>query len=305
MAAAVRKLGVDYVFDTNFAADLTIMEEASELLGRLPSKEVMFTSCCPGWVKFLTTQYPELTPNLSTAKSPQQMFGAVLKTWFAEREKLDPSKIFSVSIMPCMAKKYECELPGMEVDVDAVITVREFIRMVKASQMDVHKLGEEEFDSPLGEAAGAGIIFGATAGVMEAALRSAYYFVTGENPEPDAFSEIRERELELDIKGAKVKVVAVSGLGNARKLIERIKKGEADYDFVEVMACPGGCVNGGGQPIKDGCFQAPERSNVLYKLDKNAEWRFSHENPSIKVIYDEFLGKPMSEKAHKLLHREY
>jgi NADH-quinone oxidoreductase subunit G len=320
MVAAARKLGAEYVFDTDFSADLTIMEEGSEVLERITDKNEkavnhpVFTSCCPGWVKFLTTQYPELTGNLSTAKSPQQMFGAAVKSWFAERSGIDPAKIFCVSIMPCVAKKDECTLPGMDSaktgqDVDAVLTSREFVRLIKSHHINVDKLNDEDFDDVLGDASGAGVIFGATGGVMEAALRSAYFLATGKNPDPDAFKAVRglsgTREVTADVNGIPVRVAAVSGLANARALIEKIKSGEAEYDFVEVMACPSGCVGGGGQPIKDGYEMAPERSPVLYELDKNAQIRFSHENPSIKKAYEEFFIKPLSGKSHEYLHRGY
>jgi NADH-quinone oxidoreductase subunit G len=308
MVAAVRKLGVDYVFDTNFGADLTIMEEGSELLGKLIADNAlpMFTSCCPGWVNFARTQYPELLASLSTAKSPQQMFGAVCKGWFAERAGLERDKVFCVSVMPCVAKKQEREMDGT---VDASLTVRELIRLLKSFSIKAEALEEDAFDDVLGEASGAGVIFGATGGVMEAALRSAVYLATGANPEPDAFNALRGaeavKEAVADINGSKVRVAVVSGLGEARELIEKIKTGEAAYDFVEVMACPGGCSGGGGQPIKSGTAPAGERAPVLYALDKNAGFRFSHENPAIKCLYDELLGKPLSSKAHALLHRDY
>jgi len=315
MAAAVRALGADYVFDTNFSADLTIMEEGSELLQRLSNKESyswpMFTSCCPGWVRFLKSQYPELLSNLSTAKSPQQMFGAVAKTWFASRAGIDPEKIFCVSIMPCMAKKHECTLPGMDSaktgqDVDAVITSRELGRMLRACHINAPKLAEEDFDDILGEGTGAAVIFGATGGVMEAALRSAYYLVTGKNPNPDGFSAVRGmsgyREVTAELDGIPVRAAVASGLANAREIIEKVKSGEAAYDFVEIMACPGGCVGGGGQPITDGKELATERAPVLYGLDQSAAIRFSHENPSVAKAYEEFFEKPLSHKSHELLH---
>ena len=318
MAAALRAMGVDYVFDTNFAADLTIMEEGSEFIARLNDKSgkakmPMFTSCCPGWVRFMKLEYPELVENLSTAKSPQQMFGAVTKTYFAEKIGVDPRNIFCASIMPCITKKYECAVPevnssGAGRDVDAVLTTREVDRMIKASFVNVNALEEEEFDSPLGTGTGAAVIFGATGGVMEAALRSSYYLLTGENPDADAFSFIRgcdgRREGKLNINGTEVSVAAASGLGNARALIEDIKSGRAHYDFVEIMACPGGCAGGGGQPICDGCELACERGSMLYALDKKSEIRFSHENPDVQKLYSEYLEKPLSHKSHKLLHTE-
>ena len=318
LAASVRALGADYVFDTNFAADLTIMEEGSEFLQRLSERDKyqwpLFTSCCPGWLRFVKSQYPELTPNLSTAKSPQQMFGAVTKTWFAERMGIDPDKIFSVSIMPCMAKKHESALPVMNnaghgQDVDVVITSRELARMITTCHVNIDELQDERFDELLGEGTGAAVIFGATGGVMEAALRSAYYLVTGHNPDPEAFSAVRGsfgwREVTVEISGTPIRAAVASGLANAREVIERIKSGEAHYDFVEIMACPGGCVGGGGQPISDGEELAPERSPILYDLDKGSSLRFSHENPSILKIYEEFLEKPLSHKSHELLHTDH
>ncbi|MCL1849620.1 MAG: iron hydrogenase small subunit, partial [Clostridiales bacterium] len=318
MVSAVRALGADYVFDTNFTADLTIMEEGSELLERLAHKEghawPMFTSCCPGWLRFIKSQYPELVPNLSTAKSPQQMFGAVTKTWFAGRAGIDPGKIFSVSVMPCVAKKHECALPVMDSaghgqDVDVVLTSRELARMMKVYGVDVAGLDEGQFDDPLGESTGAAVIFGATGGVMEAALRSAYYLVTGKNPEPEAFSVVRGsfgwREATVDIEGTVLRAAVASGLGNAREIIEKIKSGEAAYDFVEIMACPGGCVGGGGQPIRDGDELAPDRAPVLYDLDKAAQSRFSHENHTVLKAYEEYFAKPLSHKSHELLHTDH
>ena len=309
MTSAVRALGADYVFDTNFAADLTIMEESSELLHRLSEKEKhsrpMFTSCCPGWVSFLKKQYPELIPNLSTAKSPQQMFGAVTKTWFAKRSGLDPEKIFCLSLMPCMAKKNERTLNG---DVDAVITSREFERILRAFYVNVKELKEESFDELLGDGTGAAMIFGVTGGVMEAALRSSYFLAAGKNPDPDAFAAVRGigvREITADIGGTAVRAAVTSGLANARELIEKIKRGEAEYDFVEIMACPGGCVCGGGQPITAGLEFASERAPVLYRLDKNSDMRFSHENPSVAKAYEELFEKPLSHKSHELLHTKH
>lgn len=315
MVAAVRAMGADYVFDTNFAADLTIMEEGSELLLRLSEKEKhkwpMYTSCCPGWMRFVKSQYPELLPNVCTAKSPQQMFGAVTKTWFAQRAGIDPKKIFCVSIMPCLAKKHECTLPGMDSagtgqDVDAVVTTRGFERMIRACHIDIKRLEEEAFDDILGEGTGAAVIFGATGGVMEASLRSAYYLAEGKNPEPDKFSFVRGTsgfsEATIEIGGTPVRIAVVSGLANARKLIEMIKNGEAMYDYVEIMACPGGCVGGGGQPIKHGTELALARAGVLYELDKKSHVRFSHENQSVAMAYKEFFEKPLSHRAHTLLH---
>ena len=322
LVAALRKMGAEYVYDTTFSADLTIMEEGTELLHRLKAGDLaerpMFTSCCPGWVRFLKSQFPELTGRLSTAKSPQQMFGAVTKTWLAERLGIPKEKIFSVSIMPCVAKKEECELPGMQSadagnDVDLTLTTREFVRMVRAEHIDVPSLPEAMFDSPLGDGTGAGVIFGATGGVMEAALRSAYYLVTGENPPVEAFREVRGkyghdgwREATFDLAGTPIHCAVVSGLANARRLLKTIERGEAKYEFVEVMACPGGCVGGGGQPI-DGTDRekAAHRGSVLYDLDRHAKLRFSHENEAVQALYREYLGEPNSEKAEKLLHCDH
>ena len=318
LVAAVRALGADYVFDTNFSADLTIMEEGSELLHRLSDKDAykwpMFTSCCPGWVRFIKSQYPDMTPNLSTAKSPQQMFGAAIKTWFAKRSGIDPDKIFMVSIMPCTAKKHECNLPNMNdanhgPDVDVVITSRELIRMLKTFHVNVDELVEEEFDELLGEGTGAAVIFGATGGVMEAALRSAHYLATGENPDPEAYKEVRGsfgwREATAMLKGTPVRAAIASGLANAREIIEKVRSGEAEYDFVEIMACPGGCVGGGGQPISDGEELATDRAPVLYSLDRESKIRFSHENTSILKAYEEYFEKPLSHVSHELLHTDH
>jgi len=316
MVAALKRIGFDYVFDTNFAADLTIMEEGSEFIERFTHRGrhrwPMFTSCCPGWVKFLKTQYPAYTEHLSTAKSPQQMFGAVAKSYFAEKMGLDPHKVFVASVMPCSAKKAECELPGMndacgDPDVDAVLTTREMCRLFRSDCIVPAALEEAEFDSPLGTGTGAAVIFGATGGVMDAALRSAYYLVTGKNPDPDAFQAVRGskpwREATFTIPGAgDVRVAAVSGLGNTRKLMEAIDSGTADYDFVEVMACPGGCAGGGGQPIHEGAELAGSRGGQLWKMDAKSELRFSHENPDVQALYRAYLKAPLSQRAHHLLH---
>jgi len=314
MVAAAKALGVDYVFDTDFAADLTIMEEASELIERLEkgnSSAPMFTSCCPGWVRFMRYNYPELADELSSAKSPQQMFGAVAKTYFADKMGIDPAKIRCISVMPCSSKKFECDVPEVNAtakDVDVVITTREFARMLKACHVNVASLEEVEFDSPLGTGSGAGVIFGATGGVMEAALRTAYYMLTGTDPDADAFKLVRGasgiREAEVKVNGTTLRAAVVNGLANARELIENIKSGKARYDFVEVMACPGGCAGGGGQPITDGAELAAERGEKLYELDGANALRFSHENPEIKAIYENYLEKPLSHKAHELLHTE-
>ena len=318
---SLKRLGVDYVFDTSFSADLTIMEEGNEFLERFTNGELktrpMFTSCCPGWVRFIKSQYPHLVSQLSTAKSPQQMFGAVMKTYFAQSIGVTPEDIYTVSVMPCVAKKGE---RNMELfygeyaghDIDAVLTTRELSRMIRFAHIDPETLQERECDPLMKEYSGAGVIFGATGGVMEAALRSAYYLVTGSNPAPDAFKAVRSqafengvREAEVTIGGAVVRAAVVSGLGNTRKLLEKIERGEVHYDFVEVMACPGGCVGGGGQPIHDGEELAFERGKNLYFLDENAELRFSHENPDVQKLYDDFLEKPLSHKSHMLLHTDH
>ena len=314
MAAAMRRLGVDYVFDTNFTADLTIMEEGSEFIERMTHpgefKMPMFTSCCPGWVRFVKLYYPEFVNNLSTAKSPQQMFGAVAKSYFAEKIGKNPEDIFCVSIMPCTAKKYECDVPEVndasDKDVDMVLTTREFGRAVKMLSIVPELLPEEEFDSPLGSGTGAAVIFGATGGVMEAALRSAYFLITGENVDADAFKDVRGlwgwRDAKFMAGDIEVKVAIASGLANARALLEEIKAGRANYDFIEIMACPGGCAGGGGQPIKEGQELAGERKERLYDIDKNNELRRSHENTDVQKLYEEYLGTPLSEKSHHLLH---
>ena len=319
MVSALKRMAFDYVFDTNFTADLTIMEEGSEFVQRFTHRGKyrwpMFTSCCPGWVRFLKTQYPAYTENLSTAKSPQQMFGAVAKSYFAEKIGADPKNIFVVSIMPCSAKKAECELPTMQdaygnPDVDAVLTTREMVRLFRSDCIVPSELEETEFDSPLGTGTGAAVIFAATGGVMDAALRSAYYLVTGKNPDPDAFSEVRGskpwKEATFNIPGAgTVRVAVVSGLANTRKLMEAVDSGEVDYDFVEVMTCPGGCAGGGGQPIHEGVEMAAFRSSQLWKMDAKAPIRFSHENPDVQELYKTYLKKPLSEKAHHLLHTDH
>ncbi len=312
MVAAIKTLGADYVFDTNFSADLTIMEEGSELIEHIKEgrKGPMFTSCCPGWVRFLKLEYPDMVNMLSTAKSPQQMFGAVAKSYYAQILGIEPEKIFCVSIMPCSAKKYECDVKEVNdassKDVDVVLTTRELGRLLGG--IDCAALEEQDFDQPLGIGTGAAVIFGATGGVMEAALRSAYFLLTGKNPDADAFSELRGlnkwKEASFTINDLKLKIAIASGLGNARALIEAIRKGEAQYDFVEIMACPGGCAGGGGQPICDGFELAGERGERLYTLDKNNPMRFSHENPAVLALYKDYLETPLSHKAHELLHTE-
>ncbi len=317
---SLKKMGVDYAFDTTFSADLTIMEEGTEFIKRFTSGELkhlpMFTSCCPGWIRFIKTQYPGLVKYLSTAKSPQQMFGSVMKTYFAEQLKVAPERIYTVSVMPCVAKKAEREMELFYEeyaghDVDAVITTRELVKMIRSAHINPNTLEDIPGDRPMQEGTGAGVIFGATGGVMEAALRSAYFLLKGKNPPADAFSKVRSQgfnqnngvmEADFQIDDITVRTAVVSGLGNTRALLDRILRGEVQYDFVEVMACPGGCVGGGGQPIHDGEERAFERGKKLYDLDQQAELRFSHENPDVRTMYERFFGNPNSHKAHMLLH---
>ena len=317
---SLKKMGVDYAFDTTFSADLTIMEEGTEFIKRFTSGELkhlpMFTSCCPGWIRFIKTQYPGLVKYLSTAKSPQQMFGSVMKTYFAEQLKVAPERIYTVSVMPCVAKKAEREMELFYEeyaghDVDAVITTRELVKMIRSAHINPKTLEDIPGDRPMQEGTGAGVIFGATGGVMEAALRSAYFLLKGKNPPADAFSKVRSQgfnqnngvqEADFQIDDITVRTAVVSGLGNTRALLDRILRGEVQYDFVEVMACPGGCVGGGGQPIHDGEERAFERGKKLYDLDQQAELRFSHENPDVRTMYERFFGNPNSHKAHMLLH---
>lgn len=315
MVAALRQLGFDKVFDTNFSADLTIMEEGHEFLHRLQNGGVlpMITSCSPGWVNMIELKYPELLPHLSTAKSPQQMFGAVAKTYFAEKSGIDPAKIVSVSIMPCTAKKAEAAREEMcdsgYQDVDIVITTRELGRMIREAGLDFVSLQEESYDSPLGTGTGAAVIFGTTGGVMEAALRTVADVVTGKSlPQVDytqvrGMEETREAVIEIDDK--KIKIAVVNTLASARTMLERIKAGDADYQFIEVMACPGGCIGGGGQPVPVNKEIRQKRREALLSCDRISELRKSHENPEIKILYDTWLGKPLGEKAHRLLHTHY
>lgn len=351
MAAALKALGADYVFDTSWSADLTIMEEGSELLAKLAAAAAapgdpaasadpavpgagdaadssnpaapgaqdaprfpMFTSCCPGWVRYAKAHHSELVDQLSSAKSPGQMFGAITKSWFAETQGIDPHSIFCVEVMPCLAKKAEVAYAPMndacgDPDVDVSLTTREMDRMFRAACLDVASLPETPLDDPLGTFTGAGVIFGATGGVMEAALRTAHAIVTGEDAPADAFSAVRGqdgwKEATFDLGGVPLSVAVVSGLSNAEKLIQSIQRGESSYHFVEVMACPGGCAGGGGQPIHDGCELAAERGDVLWTLDRQMPLRKSHENPVIQQIYAEYLGEPLSHRAHELLHTDH
>lgn len=317
LVSALKKIGFDYVFDTNFAADLTIMEEGSEFLERFAKKQEgdmpMFTSCCPAWVSFCKSQYPEYVSYLSTAKSPQQMFSAIIKNYYAQVLKVDPSQICVVSFMPCIAKKDEITRTSMDTtgtgnDTDIVITTRELVRMIRRAQIDVKDLEGQDFDSPLGMYSGAGVIFGNTGGVMEAALRTAYHLATGKEVKGDEFIEVRGQEgiriKEFDMDGKTVKVGITTGLANARTLMDKLKRKELSLDFVEVMACPSGCVGGGGQPIADGVELGKLRAKDLYHLDEVSSYRCSYQNPQIIDLYNNYLDKPLSEKAHHLLHVE-
>ncbi len=321
MAAAIRRLGEDVtIFNMDFTADLTIIEEANELVQRITTGGTlpMFTSCCPGWVKFLEHYYPEFTPNLSTCKSPQAMFGAVLKSYYAKKNNLDPENIFVVSVIPCTAKKFEVTRPQLRSeeaydDVDVALTTRELARMIKRAGLDFTTLPEEDYDAPFNKATGGGAIFGATGGVLEAALRTAAHTLDGDFKKVD-FEEVRGpepiRTVTYEVAGVKITVAVASGLGNARKILEMIKAGELDCQMVEIMACPGGCINGGGQPIPtdyvlNNVDYKAIRSKALYDYDKNSELRSSHESPVIKMIYDEFLEEAGSHVSHKYLHTSY
>jgi NADP-reducing hydrogenase subunit HndD len=320
LAAALRRLGFDKVFDVDFAADVTIMEEGTELLNRLQNggKLPLITSCSPGWVKFCEYYFPDMIENLSSCKSPQQMFGALVKTYYAEKMGIDPKDMFVVSIMPCTAKKFECtrdnEAAAGVPDVDVSLTTRELANMIKRSGIRFAELADEDFDPMLGVASGAGHIFGATGGVMEAALRTVAEIVTGKPLDNLDFTEVRGvadcKEAEYDLAGTKVRVAVTSGTENAFQLLEMVRRGEADYHFIEVMACPGGCVNGGGQPHQPGEVRnfvdlRAERAKGLYGQDKEMKLRKSHENPFIKELYDSYLEKPGSHKAHHILHTTY
>ena len=320
MAAALRRIGFDKVFDTDFGADLTIMEEANEFVERVQNGGVlpMITSCSPGWVKYCEHYFPDMTENLSTCKSPQQMFGAIAKSYYAEKEGLDPKDIVSVSIMPCTAKKFEINRPDEAAngvpDMDYTLTTRELARMIKKVGIKFNDLPDEKFDEPLGISTGAGVIFGATGGVMEAALRTAVETLTGQELEHLDFTEVRGiqgiKEATYKVGDLDVKVAVASGLANARELLNKVKSGEANYHFIEIMGCPGGCVNGGGQPQQPGYVRNTVdirglRAKVLYDADAGMPIRKSHENPAIKELYATYLGKPGSEKAHHLLHTSY
>ncbi|KXS40646.1 MULTISPECIES: NADH-dependent [FeFe] hydrogenase, group A6 [unclassified Candidatus Frackibacter] len=323
LVAALKRLGFDKVFDDCFGADVVVMEEGHELMERLESGKDLpqFTSCCPGWVKFCESFYPSMLDNLSSCKSPQQVFGALAKSYYAEQAGIDPEDIFCVSTMPCVAKKYESQRPEMDSsghrDVDAVLTTRELGEMIKQIGLDIKKLPEEDYDEPMGYASGAGVIFGSTGGVMEAALRTVYERITGERLEDFELKSVRGRdfkEAEIDLKdGRSLKVAVARGTGNARRLIHRIMNGEAEYDFIEVMACPaGGCVGGGGQPIYSGrdkwlrmVEDRAHRAKGLFEEDGQKEYRVAHENPFVKKLYDNYLGDPHGERSQELLHTSY
>lgn len=322
MVSALRQLGFDYVFDTDFAADLTIMEEGTELLQRLSKylkgdlevKIPMMTSCCPGWVSFVEQHFPELRDNLSTAKSPQQMFGAIAKSYFAERLGVNREKIVVVSIMPCLAKKYEASRPEFAIngnpDVDISIYTRELARLIRYANINFTELPDSDFDQPLGESTGAGVIFGTTGGVIEAACRTAYELYTQKPLTQVDFQELRGlagiRSATIDFNGVPVNIGIAHGLGNARKLIEEVKKGTSPYHAIEVMACPGGCIGGGGQPFHHGRMDVlRKRAAALYQEDAGKKLRKSHENPYIQKLYSNYLGEPGGPKAHTLLHTHY
>ena len=322
LATALRKLGFDYVFDTDFAADLTIMEEGSELLERLNAflagdKNVrlpILTSCCPAWVNFFEHNFPDLLDIPSTARSPQQMFGSIAKTYWAEKMGIEREKIVVVSVMPCLAKKYECGREEFKVngnpDVDYSLSTRELAALIKEANIDFNALEDSDFDMPLGASTGAAVIFGATGGVMEAALRTAYELHTGKTLGKVEFTQVRGlegmRKASVNMDGFELKVGIAHGLGNARKLLEEIRAGKSEYHAIEIMACPGGCIGGGGQPLHHGNIEVIKaRSNAIYREDEGKPMRKSHENPYIKKLYEEYLGKPLSEKAHALLHTEY
>lgn len=315
MVAALRRLGFDKVFDTDFSADVTIMEEGHELLERIQTEGTLplITSCCPGWINFAEEMYPELLPHLSTCKSPQQMFGALVKTYYAQKTGISPEKIFVVSIMPCTAKKYECARTEMNdsgyQDVDVVLTTRELAKMLKQANVSVRDLPEETFDDPMGTSTGAAVIFGTSGGVMEAALRTVYEVVTQKPLGNLDFTVVRGltgiKEAEVELNGQTIKVAIANGLGNARSLLEKIKEGQVDYQFVEIMACPGGCIGGGGQPFGTTMAKKHERMKAMYQVDKKLPIRQSHKNPSVVTLYKEFLEQPLSHKSHELLHTGY
>lgn len=322
MVTALREMGFDYVFDTDFAADLTIMEEGSEIMQRLDNhlrgipgtKLPILTSCCPAWVNFFEHQFPDMLDIPSTARSPQQMFGSIAKNWWAAKTGIPKERLVVVSVMPCLAKKYECDRPEFTTDgipdVDYSLSTRELARLIKRFNISLQSLPESGFDAPMGESTGAGVIFGASGGVMEAALRSVYELRTGKRLENVEFTQVRGfeglREAEIDIDGFRLKAAVAHGLGNARRLLEQIREGRGEYHVIEIMACPGGCIGGGGQPVHHGNSEILRaRAEALYVEDRSKPLRRSHENPYIVKLYEEYLGKPLGEKAHALLHTHY
>jgi len=315
MVAALRRLGFDKIFDTNFTADLTILEEGNELIQRVTNggKLPMITSCSPGWINFIEGRYDHLLDHLSTCKSPQQMFGALSKSYYADLTGIDPKNIYTVSIMPCTAKKYEAARPEMMTngvqEVDAVLTTRELARMIQSAGIDFVGLEEDQFDNPFGIGTGAGAIFGATGGVMEAALRTAYEVITGKGLPSLNFVEVRGlegiKETTVHIDGLDLKVAVAHGLGNAKTLLKQIEKGESPYAFIEVMACPGGCIGGGGQPIKSTMDVKQQRMDAIYQIDEDLPLRKSHKNPDVMKLYADYLGEPLGHKSHELLHTHY
>ncbi|WIF95746.1 NADH-dependent [FeFe] hydrogenase, group A6 [Caminicella sporogenes] len=316
LVTALKRMGFDAVFDTDFGADLTIIEEASELIDRIKNNKTlpMLTSCCPAWIKFIEHQFPELIEIPSTCKSPHIMFGTIVKTYYAEKKGLNPKDIVVVSVMPCIAKKAEAERPELTKDnhnnVDLVITTRELGAMIKEAGIDFANLPDSDFDNPLGESTGASVIFGTTGGVIEAAIRTVYEWMTGEELDEVEFTQLRGikglREATVDIAGRKLRIGIANGLGNARRLLESIRDGKEKYDAIEIMACPGGCIGGGGQPYHHGNYEVvKKRQESLYREDRNKKLRKSHENPFVKKLYEEYLGKPYGQKAHDLLHTHY
>ena len=315
LVTGLRRLGFKKVFDTNFAADLTIMEEASELISRVQNgkKLPMFTSCCPGWVKYAEQNTPEILEHISTCKSPHEMEGAVLKTYYAKKMGIDPKDVYVVSIMPCTVKKYESGRTELKEetmpDVDAVLTTRELVRFFKIAGIDFEDLPQDQFDNPLGESTGAAAIFGTSGGVMEAALRTAYFKLSGKELDNIEFESVRGsagvKEATINVNGMEVNIAVVNGIGNVKQILDDVAAGKSKYHFVEVMACPGGCINGGGQPIHQKPEKVIKRMKALYQIDSAAKTRRSHENESVKTLYKEFLGEPNSHKAHEILHTEY
>ncbi|MBN1300307.1 MAG: iron hydrogenase small subunit [Melioribacteraceae bacterium] len=315
LVTALRRLGFHKVFDTNFGADLTIMEEGSELIDRLSNNGVlpMFTSCCPGWIKYIEQNRPNLLNHVSSCKSPHEMEGALLKTYYAEKTGINSEDMFVVSIMPCTVKKYESTRPELTEeklpDVDAVLTVRELVRLFKMAGIDFNDLPDDNFDNPLGESTGAAVIFGTTGGVMEAALRTAYFKITGKYMQDLELHDLRGmggiKEASVIMNGKEIKVAVVNGIGNVGEILDRIEKGECDYKFIEVMACPGGCINGGGQPLHQQKDKILKRVQALYEIDTKSKHRMSHENESVIKIYEDYLEYPNSHRAHDILHTHY